>query len=157
MNVTKSSDLDHTILPWLGRTMKAMDYYVIDFFKSKGLELTKPQMIVLKVLSRHDGIVQNNLAFITNRDKTSLTRLIDTMEKKGLVQRSVSEKDKRVKLVHITNEGNRMLEVALPILGEIIQLVQTDIKTEDLEVAIKVLKQIGRNIKVDEFIAPLNQ
>ena len=155
MKIKSFSDLDHTILPWLGRTMKAMDYYVTDFFKSKGLELTKQQLIVLKVLSKNDGIVQNNLAFITNRDKTSLTRLIDTMEKKDLVQRSISEKDKRIKFVHITAEGKRMQEAAMPIMNEILDRVQTDIDQEDLDTTIKVLKQIGINIKVDELIAPL--
>ena len=47
----------------------------------------------------HDGpLPQHDLAFLTDRDKTSLTRLLSTMEKKNLVARITSSEDKRVNL-----------------------------------------------------------
>lgn len=157
MKEDRFSELDKTILPWLGRTMKAMDYFVKDHFSSRGLKLTKAQMIVLKVLSRRNGIAQNNLAFITNRDKTSLTRLIETMEKNGLVNRLSDTEDKRIKRVSITEEGKKTIDSAVPIIYEILEKVQDGIKQEDLETTIRVLKQIGKNINADELTTPLNQ
>ena len=155
MKVIELSDIDNTILPWLGRTAKAMDYFLADYFDAKGLNLTKAQMIVLRILSQNDGIVQNKLAFITNRDKASLTRLIETMEKKELVKRSTSTKDKRVKIVHITDSGIALLENARPYLKEIINKVQENVSEQDLLTTIKVLKQISKNINADELTAPL--
>lgn len=156
MEENKLPELDKSILPWLGRTMKALDYYLNDHFASKGLKLTKVQMILLKVLSQRGPMAQNNLAFITNRDKTSLTRLISTMEKKNFVARTVDENDKRIKVVQVTNEGKKMFESAIPILQEIMERIQTGIDKKDLDITIKVLKQIGNNINVDELTTPLN-
>ncbi|SMD32642.1 DNA-binding transcriptional regulator, MarR family [Reichenbachiella faecimaris] len=157
MEENKLPELDQTILPWLGRTMKALDYYLNDHLASRGLKLTKAQMILLKVLFQQGAMAQNNLAFITNRDKTSLTRLINTMEKKNFVIRSVDKNDKRIKLVSITEEGKKMFNSAIPILQEIISTIQEGIEQKDLEMTIKVLKQIGKNIKIDELTTPLNK
>ncbi|UXX79690.1 MarR family transcriptional regulator [Reichenbachiella carrageenanivorans] len=157
MEENSFSELDKTILPWLGRTMKALDHFLNDQFESHGLNLTKAQFVVLKVLSHQSSIAQNNLAFITNRDKTSLTRLIDTMEKKGLVIRSSDPNDKRIKLVSITTEGKSSVKTAIPMLHETIKKIQTDIDPADLQTTIEVFKKISKNINADELTAPINQ
>ena len=73
-----------SLIPWVGKTAKFMDYYIRDNMKSHGINISKEQFIVIKHLDEKDGRKQNDLAFITNRSKTSLTRLIHTMEKKGM-------------------------------------------------------------------------
>lgn len=88
--------------------MKMMDFYFQDIFKSLSFEITKNQWIVLKKLSANDGTIQNELAFITDRDKTFLTRLITTMEKKELVRRVSSIIDKRQNRIYITEKGKKL-------------------------------------------------
>lgn len=150
-------DLDSSILPWLGRTQKALDLYISDEFNRHGLDLTKAQLIVLRRLAKNDGIPQNNLAFITNRDKTSLTRLIHTMEKKGLVTRQIDKTDKRINLVYISTTGANILEKAYPILGKINKEITNGLDQITIETVIKNLKQIGSNINADFLTAPLNE
>ena len=62
--------------PWLGRAMKSFAFHLTDELLNAGISLSKHQIILLRILSKQDGIPQNDLAFIINRDKTSLTRLI---------------------------------------------------------------------------------
>ena len=157
MPENKSFELEKSLLPWLGRTLKALDYYLMDKFESKGIPLTKAQMITLRVLSHQDGIVQNNLAFITNRDKTSLTRLIDTMEKKELVSRCHSSDDRRVKQVFITEKGKSVIESAVPVLEEIMKDIQVGLSQQEIDNTVNVLKIISNNINSDELTAPINQ
>jgi len=76
------------LLPWLGRAMKSFDFHLADELLNAGISLSKHQIILLRILSMEDGIPQNDLAFITDRDKTSLTRLISTMERKKLLKRA---------------------------------------------------------------------
>lgn len=98
-------DFQETLGPWMGRTMKLMDIHFHDSFKKNNLKLSKEQWIILKVLTDEDGRVQNDLAFVTNRDKTSLTRLLSGMEKKNLVARIPSTLDKRVNHIFLTKNG----------------------------------------------------
>ena len=81
----------------------------------------------LKHLHEQDGRKQNDLAFITNRSKTALTRLIHTMEKKGFVSRQVSKEDLRINNVFITDKGKTVWESSLPHFMEVIKELQKDI------------------------------
>ncbi len=145
-------ETDNNILPWLGRSMKLAGYYMADSFKTHNIELTRPQLVMLIILLKNNEQPQpqNSLAFLTNRDKASLARLIDTMEKKNLVERFADEKDKRVKLVKLTENGKRTLFQAFPVVGDVNKTIQNNIPEKDLKIAIEVLKKIVSNIKLAE-------
>ena len=144
MSKTKQDTI--VLLPWIGRTAKFMDFYISDFFKERGINLSKEQFIVLKHLYDTDGLVQNQLAFITNRSKTALTRLIQTMEKKGLVCRKVSRKDMRINHVYMTEFGRQTWEKSKPYFDEIVHELQKGITNEDLLIMKKSLQKIQVNI-----------
>lgn len=149
-------DLDKTILPWLGRTMKGIDLFMVDFFKANAIDLTKVQLIMLRILSQNDGQPQNSLAFLTDRDKASLTRLITTMEKKSLVKRVESNTDRRVNHIFITDKGKDLLTAAIPIIKKAINIIQTDLSADERRVTMKVLEKIRKNINAEELTALLN-
>lgn len=98
-------DLENSIAPWLGKTIKLVDYYIQEMLNDNGLDLTKEQMIVLKRLHYQDGLNQNELAFLTLRNKSSLTRLLHKMEKKGYILRKQSQEDKRINNIYLTQDG----------------------------------------------------
>ena len=129
-----------------------MDYYIGDYMKSHGINLTKEQFIVLKYLNEKDGRKQNDLAFITNRSKTALTRLIHTMEKKGYVSRSVSEKDMRINHIYLTSVGREIWKKSYPFFLQIVEELQKGISKEDLLNAQNVMRQIQNNINLKTTI-----
>lgn len=139
-------DLEKSLLPHLGRTAKFMDFYFMDSFNEHGLNLSKEQWLILKVLSIDDGKIQNDLAFVTNRSKTALTRLISTMEKKGLVHRVTSKTDKRINHVFMSELGKSYFVKSEPIIKKIKSELQQNISKKDIEITIEVLKQVQQNI-----------
>ncbi len=135
------------MMPWIGKTMKHIDLFISTKMAEKGINLTRQQVILLKILL-HDGpLPQNDLAYFTDRDKTSLTRLLSTMEKKNLVARITSPTDKRVNLVHLTKHGEKILNETTPILLSVIMHMQEGIDEVDQKVVIKVMKRIQENIE----------
>ena len=137
---------EKTLLPYLGKTAKFAGFYFIDTFHENGIELSKEQWIVLTKLHEKDGQIQNDLAFITNRSKTSLTRLINTMEKKNLVYRAISKEDKRINYVHLTEKGKKTFLSSVPVIKKLTEELQKNISQEDLMTTIEVLNQIQNNI-----------
>ena len=55
-------NIEKTLMPWIGKAVKAIDYFLADKLKENGIELTKVQLIMLKKLNEMDGQPQNNLA-----------------------------------------------------------------------------------------------
>ncbi len=145
------------MLPWMGKASKAIDYFLADKLKDNGIELTKVQLVLLKKLWEMDGQPQNNLAFLTNRDKASLARLITTMEKKNLVARIPSKSDHRINHIFITKHGLDILKKAAPIMIEAIGQIQKDISKKDIEKVIDIMKKIGLNINSEELVAPITK
>jgi DNA-binding MarR family transcriptional regulator len=138
--------MENLMMPWIGKTMKHIDLYIVTKMAEHGVKLTRQQVILMKILF-HDGpLPQNDLAFLTDRDKTSLTRLLSTMEKKNLVARITSPEDKRVNMVHLTKNGEKVLNEVAPILFGIIMNMQEGVSEEDQKTVIGVMKKIQENI-----------
>ncbi len=140
-------------MPWIGKSMKVIDYFIMDRFAENNIGLTKAQWLLLKRLKEVNGESQHNLAFITNRDKASLTRLLTTMEKKNLVARIPSESDHRINRIYITAFGEKILKQAMPIVKEMIEEMQNGITEEERILTIKVLKKLMNNIQTEELVA----
>lgn len=136
---------DKTLIPWLGKTAKFATIYFMETFLEHGIPLSKEQFLVLKKLYERDGQTQNDLAFITHRSKTALTRLINTMEKKELVFRVICENDKRINHIHLSDLGRATFLESLPVVDKIISELQAGICQEDIEITISVLNQIQKN------------
>ena len=139
--------MENLMMPWIGKTMKHIDLYIATKMTEHGMNLTRQQVILLKILF-HDGpLPQHDLAFLTDRDKTSLTRLLSTMEKKNLVARITSPEDKRVNMVHLTKNGEKVLNETAPVLLEVIMHMQEGITEDEQKTVIGVMRKIQENIE----------
>ena len=144
----KEYNFNKTIAPWLGKTYKLMNMYISDIIHKQHINVTKEQWIVLKtLLEEKNGIIQNDLAYITNRNKASLTRLINVMEKNDLVTRISSKEDARKKKVFITNKGQELFLKMKPLMLQSVKTIQEGISPEEIETLIKIMSKIQHNLK----------
>jgi DNA-binding MarR family transcriptional regulator len=70
---------------------------------------------VLAALHERDGRRMGDLSLTTTIEVSTLTRLVDNMEKKGLVARRRDAADTRAVLLHVTPAGRRLTRRILPI------------------------------------------
>ncbi len=146
MNETKAIDLNAHALSWVGKIHYDFGFLVQKAFSEQGLDLSKEQWSVLKRLKVEDGQSQNDLAFITHRDKTSMTRLVNTMESKDLVIRRNDEKDRRINRIFLTDHGKEVIEKVIPIMYKLIPAVQESLTEQEIENLINTLKKIKSKI-----------
>ncbi|MEX0290154.1 MAG: MarR family winged helix-turn-helix transcriptional regulator [Flavobacteriaceae bacterium] len=140
-----SIDFDGSIGPWIGKTTKIVDYYLQEIFNKHGVDLTKEQMIVLKKLHDTDGLNQNELAFLTYRDKSSLARLLSKMEKKKFIFRKQNMEDRRANDVFLTPEGRAVFARTRPAIKELLETMEENITKEEKQQVIKILKKVQYN------------
>lgn len=79
-----------------------------EFMKPMGL--TRSQWWVLAHLSRHDGMIQSDLANVLDLGKAALGGLLDRLEASGLVERRADASDRRVKRVYLTTRGTQVIQ-----------------------------------------------
>ena len=137
---------DDSLIPWVGKTGKMIGSVMNKIFKEENICLTLPQFIVLNFLSLNEGKPQHDLAFITESNKTSLSRLISNMEKSNLIVRKSTKEDKRVKNIYITSYGKSVLESTTPIVKNQIKKFQIDISEQEIKTCISTLKKLQSNL-----------
>ncbi|WP_223170196.1 MarR family winged helix-turn-helix transcriptional regulator [Maribacter aquimaris] len=130
-------------------TSKFVDHYLHLLLVQHGLTLSKEQVVVLKRLHDHDGdgLNQNELAYLTNRDKSSLARLLSNMEKKRFIARKQNKEDKRINRVFLTDEGRAVFIKAKMAIKELIRAMEEGITEEEKKQLIKLLKKVQVNYK----------
>ena len=91
-----------------GKVTNAINRVLAKELKSAKIEISPAQVTVLFALLSHDGITQKTLADLTSKDKPSITRLLDNMDKLKLVERRADPTDRRVNKVFLTKRGRNM-------------------------------------------------
>ncbi|VCU70859.1 HTH-type transcriptional repressor NicR [Pigmentiphaga humi] len=76
--------------------------------------VTPVQYAALSAVLRRPGIDQRTLARLIGFDASTIGSVIDRLQARGLMTRSSSPKDRRVRLLHATPEGRQLLEDAEP-------------------------------------------
>ena len=84
--------------------------------QAAGLDLTSVQFAALDTIARQSGIDQATLAATISFDRATIGGVIDRLEQKGLVQRVVSEQDRRARQLHLTPEGAQLLAASRPVV-----------------------------------------
>ena len=149
-------EFEKSLGPWLGKTMKMIEIRIEDLLEEQGLDLSKMQFMVLKTVFNSQGISQNELAFYANRNKSSLTRLINTLEKKNYIARIPSKEDKRINQLFVTKQGEQVLMAAKPHFLKMASLLENGLTKEEIDATIKVLKKIQKNVLINESDQNLN-
>ncbi|WP_291871061.1 MarR family transcriptional regulator [Maribacter sp.] len=147
-SLDENIDFETSIIPWLGKTSKMVDCFLQEKLNENGLDLSKEQVVVLKKLHQKNGLNQNELAFLTLRDKSTLTRLLSKMESKNYIQRVRSKDDKRIREVFLTAEGRNIYAKTKPILRDLLDSLGKGITPEEKEIAIRILKKIQCNMGI---------
>lgn len=116
-------------------------------FEDENLDITPQQWSVLTYLWNEDGIPQQELADAFSKDKTSMTRLLNNMEKNELITRKKSEKDKRNKRICLTYKSKLIKKKSIEIAEKTLFDTIKGIDHKDLKLSKMVLKKINKNLE----------
>ena len=116
-------------------------------FNASGLNLTIEQWSVLYHLWKEDGKSQQELCNATFRDKPSITRLVDNLEKLNLVKRVASENDRRINLIYLTKQAQKMHEQTMAMAEATLNEALEAVPVEKIDVCKEVLQVVYDNLK----------
>ncbi|MFD1746172.1 MarR family winged helix-turn-helix transcriptional regulator [Rhizobium helianthi] len=114
--------------------------------RESGLTLARAR--TLFALSRRGRLSQKDLAQELEIETPTLVRVLDGLEKQSLIERRAGDADRRVKEIHVTPEGEavgqKVQELARTLRSQLVE----GIPEQDLEIALRVLLQLNRNLAV---------
>ncbi|HTN07114.1 MarR family transcriptional regulator [Agriterribacter sp.] len=116
-------------------------------FKQQGIDITIEQWSVLYHLWKQDGLSQQELCSATFRDKPSITRLVDNLEKQQLVKRVASLEDRRINLIYLSETAAVLRDQTMDMANQTLNEALSGVSAEEIAVCKSVLQRVYNNLK----------
>ena len=115
-------------------------------FHDSGLAITPEQWIVLVLLWERDERSPSELSEATLRDRPTMTRILHTMERNGLVTRAAADGDRRGRVVCLTRHGRALRRPLTARARRIVKRLEAGISEADLRTTRRTLRRIFENL-----------
>lgn len=129
------------------RTRMASRQAMQKLLKQSGAGITFEMLQIMSCLWSEQGISQQTLAVRTAKDKACLTNLMLNLERKGYVCRHEDPKDRRNKLVYLTEKGEEFHQWIAPVLTAYYKRLEQILGTEKLKQTNELLKELQHAIE----------
>lgn len=108
------------------------------------IKLTVEEFILLTMIRAKTDQILQNIAIATGKNKSVVMRMIDSLEKKGLVKRTVNPEDRRENLLSTTDMGEQVVAEYHKIEKKLSYELLKGIPEEKVEVFFEVVEEISR-------------
>jgi DNA-binding MarR family transcriptional regulator len=123
-------------------------------FRESGFDVTPEQWSVLNKLWEIEGLNQMELAEKTSKDRHTITRILNLMEKKNFIIRKPDRKDNRCYRVYLTPKGMGLKKKLTPIVVELLQRAFSGFSKADMEDFRRIHEGIIRNLEPAKEMRP---
>ncbi len=121
----------------------------------RGFGLTEATWRPLAYVGRlGEGVRQKELAAALGIEGPSLVRLLDGLERRGLIERREEEGDRRARGIHLTPSGRRLQKRVLEFSSDIQSRILAGIDPADIEACNRVMAQFDRALDALDAPAP---
>lgn len=132
----------------LDRTARRVKQYAQTSFSEQSFDITIDQWSILKVLYNEDPMTHKELAEKTGKDQPTLTRIVDIIIKKELVERVGHPEDRRCLLVQLTPKGKKKVKELSPEIAQIRMKAWENLSEEDFKNFTRILNTIYDNLNI---------
>ena len=109
-----------------------------------GLKVTVTQSGILFLLKQKNGRTMTELSQVLGLDNSTLTGLVDRMEKTGLVQRNSNPADRRSSRIYITETGLNECNKSAAIIRQTNEEIKAGFSNDEIAAFKKILKTFFR-------------
>lgn len=132
----------------LERTARRIKQYAQYQFNSQKFGITVDQWAILKNLKQYADLPQKELAEYCGKDQPTLTRIVDLLVNKKLVERRTNPNDRRSFVVHLTSAGKEKIADLSNSINEIRMQAWRNLDEDDFEHMKRILDTIYANLEI---------
>lgn len=130
----------------IDRTLRIIKLQFIQEFKKIGVDLTPEQWVIIDDLYHRNGISQTELANGSFKNAPTVSRIIDILEKKGMVERQRFDNDRRRYKIFLTEFGETTFQKANPVAQALRQKGWAGLSETDYEHFTRIINQVFENL-----------
>jgi MarR family transcriptional regulator, organic hydroperoxide resistance regulator len=114
--------------------------YLKNVLSEAGVSITPAQSGILFLLKRKNGQTMSELSQVLTVDNSTLTGLVDRLERLDFVKRNAGTADRRASHVFITDKGREEIDRARGVIHRVNEQIKADFTEDEVEAFRKILK-----------------
>jgi MarR family transcriptional regulator, transcriptional regulator for hemolysin len=130
----------------LASTMTRIRIVMLRKIKEYGYEITPEQGHVLNTIGESEGISQSEIADRTMKDKPTITRILDILERKKLINRKSDTGDRRAYKIFLTAAGREKIDLFRKIIEEVDMKAFGGLAEKDIKKFEEILRAIKAHV-----------
>jgi len=139
--------LQHSVGFLVNRTALNLRRALQQAFRRAGYRVTVEQWALLNQLWQQEGQTQVQLADQILKDKPNVSRMLEVLEKDGLVYRRQDGHDRRVYRAFLTDEGRSLEDKLVPIAAGVLDRALRGIDPAEGQHLVRILNLIDQNLE----------
>ena len=134
----------------LNLTACKLKQFIAVNLRQMDVPLTPEQFMLIDLLWNHGEMSQQRLADLMHKDKNSVTKLVDAIERKGFVVRRQNRTDRRSNTLVLTENANLLKPGAKQKGISILDQMLEGISEDELRAFLGTLRNLSENMNVEE-------
>ena len=122
--------------------------FMAAMLKQSNIDLTPEQFLLIDLLWNCGSMSQQQLADQMQKDKNSVTQLVDALEQKGFVVRSQNPNDRRSNTIVLTDKAIELKSGAKEVGISLLNQMLVGIPEEELYAFLSTLRKLSQNMSV---------
>lgn len=131
---------------WINHLSFLIRKTLVAAFERAGFQISAEEWAVLLIVSARKGITPGSLSEASLRDKTTVTRMVDRLVRRGFVARSRDDQDRRVVRLALTDEGQDVFAQLSQVARQVIDVSQAGLSAQELRATVAVLERMTANL-----------
>ena len=123
-----------------------LKHYLATMLKKEHVPLTPEQFMLIDLLWNQGEMTQQELADQLHKDKNSVTKLVDAIERKGFVIRRQNRNDRRANTLLLTDKAEILKPGAKKKGISILDKMLEGISEEELRTFLTTLRKLNNNM-----------
>jgi len=111
-------------------------------FNIENIGITVDMWLVLNSLHQKDGQNQQQISADIQKDKSSVTRILDNLAKRTMIERRDDPNDRRNKLIYLTDNGKSTIERIIPLVYDGNAFMEAGFSDDELQISKKLFQKI---------------
>jgi DNA-binding MarR family transcriptional regulator len=113
--------------------------YLNNTLSSEGVTVTPAQAAILFMLREKDGQSMSELSQVLSMDNSTVTGLVDRLQRSGLVTRRANPDDRRISLIRITPQGVEEIKKAKPVITRVNERIKAGLSEREINTFKRIL------------------
>lgn len=136
----------NTLLSYISRAHHMGASYIEILLKEKGIKnLGHSHIRIIIILSVYKKLSMKEISEMISKDKSTVTSLVNKLEKLGYVKKSVCRNDKRVTFLELQEKSEDIIETVFQVAKLFQQKVESVLTKEEIETLFFLMEKLVKN------------